>query len=66
MYEEEDRFTRMLRQEAAREEFGGQARTEATNWAKEQKEKHELPNDNTAEYNCGYVKAMNDIINFLK
>ena len=30
------------------------------------KTQHEIPNDNTAEYNEGYVKAMNNIINRLK
>lgn len=25
---------------------------------------HELPNDNTADYNRGYVKAMNDVANW--
>lgn len=27
------------------------------------KTEHELPNGNTTEYNCGYVKAINDVLN---
>lgn len=30
------------------------------------KQEHELPNDHSSEYNQGYVKAMNDFINFIK
>ena len=30
------------------------------------KTEHELPNSNTYEYNYGYVKAMNTVINRLK
>lgn len=33
---------------------------------REFKTEHELPNDNTTEYNVGYVKAINDVLNVLK
>ena len=32
---------------------------------KQQKQDHELPNGNGHDYNRGYVKAMNDVINYL-
>lgn len=35
------------------------------NKLKERKTENEMPNNNDSEYNQGYVKAMNDIINLL-
>jgi len=37
-----------------------------SNVFKKWKTEHELPNDNDGEYNQGYVKAMNDVINSIR
>lgn len=37
---------------------------EAAEAFKTYKTEHELPNDNSSQYNIGYVKAINDVLNF--
>ncbi len=39
---------------------------ELTKILEERKMEHELPNDNTIEYNLGYIKCVNDTINIIK